>query len=142
MLAFDVVVPPGPLQHEVDRNLAIVEVLGARVENRRLEICLTENDRKFASELLNHHDRRRVLVAIGIGARAASRKWPLQRYAECIARLNQQRLVQPVIVCSGEEDARGLGALRDAGRAAVHSQWNSVAGGLRSAGAVRTVRGQ
>lgn len=102
---FDVIVPPGPLQHEVDRNLAVIEALGAKVENRRVEICLTENDRRFASELLKHHDKRKVLVAIGIGGRAAGRKWPLPRYAECIARLNQQRMVQPVIVCSSEEDA-------------------------------------
>jgi heptosyltransferase-2 len=103
--AFDVVVPAGPVQHEVDRNLAIVEALGGKVESRRLEIRLTENDRKFASELLIHHHRRRLLVAVGIGGRAASRKWPLPRYAECLARLNQQRDVQPVIVCSREEDA-------------------------------------
>jgi Glycosyltransferase family 9 (heptosyltransferase) len=70
-----------------------------------LEIRLTENDRKFASELLTHHDRSRLLVAIGIGGRAASRKWPLHCYAECMRRLGQQHNVQPVLVCSGEEDA-------------------------------------
>ena len=103
--AFGVVVPPGTSRHELDRNLAIAESLGATLGDRRLEINLTDNDRKFATGLLTHHDRRRILVAIGIGGRAASRRWPLDRYAECIARLNQQRLVQPVIVCSGEEDA-------------------------------------
>ncbi len=103
--AFDLVVPPGPLRHEVDRNLQIVEALGGRVEDRRLEICLTANDRKFASELLTHHDGRRMVVAIGIGGRAASRKWPLKSYAEMIAQLNQHRGVQPVIVCAKEEEA-------------------------------------
>jgi heptosyltransferase-2 len=102
--AFDVIVPPSPPQHEVDRNLAIIEALGGNVENRRLQICLTENDRTFARDLLLHHDRRRVLVAIGIGGRAKGRKWPLRNYAECIARLDGHRLVQPVIVCSGDED--------------------------------------
>ena len=34
--------------------LQIVEALGGSVEDRRLEICLTDNDRKFASELLTH----------------------------------------------------------------------------------------
>jgi ADP-heptose:LPS heptosyltransferase len=103
--AFDGVVPPGTLQHELDRNLAVAEALGAKVTDRRLEIFLTDNDRKFARELFAHHDPRRLLVAIGIGGRAASRKWPLQRYAECIARLNQMTVVQPVIVCSEKEDA-------------------------------------
>jgi len=103
--AFDVVAPPGPVRHEVDRNLEIVEALGGSVEDRRLEICLTDSDRKFASELLTHHDGSRMLVAIGIGGRVASRRWPLQSYAELIARLNQQRMVQPVIVCADEEAA-------------------------------------
>ena len=102
--AFDLVVPPASPRHEVDRNLAVVEALGARVTDRRTEIRLTDCDRIFAAELLKHHDNRRLLVALGIGGRAAGRKWLLDRYAECIARLNERRLVQPVIFCSGEED--------------------------------------
>jgi ADP-heptose:LPS heptosyltransferase len=102
--AFDVAVPPGRLRHEVDRNLAVLETLGATIGTRRLEIFLTAHDRRFADELLKHHDGQRQLVALGIGARAAGRKWPLERYAECITRLNEQRMVQPVIVCSAEED--------------------------------------
>ena len=103
--AFDVMAPPGPVRHEVDRNLAIVEALGGRVEDRRLEICLTANDRKFASELLTHHESGRTLVAIGIGGRAAGRKWPLESYAELIARMNQHAKVQPILVCAREEEA-------------------------------------
>jgi heptosyltransferase-2 len=103
--AFDVIVPPGPVRHEMDRNLAIIEALGGRVEDRGLEICLTANDRKFASELLTHHERGRIVVAIGIGGRAASRKWPLESYAELTARLNQHARVQPILVCAREEEA-------------------------------------
>ena len=51
--AFDVLVPPGPVRHEVDRNLADRRSAGRRGrQDRRLEIRLTANDRKFASELL------------------------------------------------------------------------------------------
>jgi lipopolysaccharide heptosyltransferase II len=103
--AFDIVVPPAPLRHEADRNLAIVEALGGSIADRRPEIHLTDNDRQFATALLTHHDRRRTLVAIGIGGRSPGRKWPLRNYSECINRLNQHTPVQPVIVCSGEEDS-------------------------------------
>jgi ADP-heptose:LPS heptosyltransferase len=34
--AFDVLIPPGPAQHEVDRNLQIVAALGGRVQDRSL----------------------------------------------------------------------------------------------------------
>ncbi len=103
--AFDLLVSPGPVRHEVDRNLEIVKALGGHIEDRRLEICLTANDRKFAKELLTHHEQNRTLIAIGIGGRAASRKWPLQNYAKLIARLNDQRKVQPIIACADDEEA-------------------------------------
>ncbi len=102
--AFDVIVQPGPVRHEVDRNLEIVEAMGGRIDDRGLEICLTANDRKFARELLMHHKRGRILVAIGIGGRAPSRRWPLQSYAKLIAELNRHHRIQPVIVCSDDED--------------------------------------
>jgi ADP-heptose:LPS heptosyltransferase len=106
--AFDVIVSPGLLRHEVDRNLAIVEVLGGKVEDRRLEIRLTDNDRRFAGELLTHHDGNRMLVGIGIGGRAVGRKWPLKGYAELVARLDQHHKVQPIIVCAREEEAEAI----------------------------------
>jgi ADP-heptose:LPS heptosyltransferase len=101
--AFDFVVPLRPTQHEVDRNLETVEALGGKVEDRRLEICLTANDRKFARELLIHRERDRLLAAIGIGGRAPSRRWPLKNYSRLIAELNRHHMVQPVIVCSNDE---------------------------------------
>jgi ADP-heptose:LPS heptosyltransferase len=103
--AFDVVVPSGTVRHEVDRNLEIVEVLGGRVEDRSLDVCLTASDRRFASELLTHHEQHRILVAIGIGGRAAARRWPLSSYAELIVQLNLHRAMQPIIVCAREEEA-------------------------------------
>src|SRR3974377_769844 len=71
--AFDGVLTPGPLQHEVERNLAIVGALGARSPSCQLEIRLTDNDHKFAAELLEHHEGGRLLVAVGIGGRASGR---------------------------------------------------------------------
>jgi ADP-heptose:LPS heptosyltransferase len=106
--AFDIVLPPRPPQHEVDRNLETIEALGGRVEDRRLEVCLTANDRKFARELLMHRERDRLLVAIGIGGQAPSRRWPLENYARLIAELNRLRGVQPVIVCSDDENVAAL----------------------------------
>ena len=114
--AFDIVVPPGPVRHEVDRNLAIVEALAGKVRRSGPEIRLTDNDRRFACELLTHHDSRRALMALGIGGRTPGRKWPLDRYAEAVNRLNQHLPVQPVIMCSEDEDdeASALSRMLDA----------------------------
>jgi heptosyltransferase-2 len=102
--AFDLEVAPGGLHHELDRNLAIVCALGGDVRSSRLEIRLTDTDREFAKELLRHHDGQRLLVALGIGGRAAGRRWPVERYAQFITELNRYQSVQPVIVCAEQED--------------------------------------
>jgi len=106
--AFDIVLPAGPVCHEVDRNLAIVKALGGSVGSHNPDIRLTPTDRRFANQFLKNRERRRMLVAIGIGARAAGRKWPLRNYAECIRCLDRQRPVQTVIVCSAEENAEAV----------------------------------
>jgi len=102
-LAFDVCLPPGPVQHEVERNLAIAEALGAAVYDRRLDIPITDTDRRAASKLLRNVVAGCRLVAVGIGAASAGRRWPLKGYAETLNRLAKVNNVWPVIVCSGDE---------------------------------------
>ncbi len=45
------------------------------------------------------------LIALGIGANSAGRRWPLSRYADTVSRLARRFRLQPVILCSaGERD--------------------------------------
>ncbi len=46
--AFTLPLPAGPVQHEVRRNLAVVEALGGNVHDSKLEVRLTERDREAA----------------------------------------------------------------------------------------------
>jgi len=106
--AFSICLPAGPLQHEVMRNLAIVKALGGAVQESCLEVRLTERDREFASRLLANATASTTLIALGIGARSAGRRWPLNRYAESVTRLAKQVRVQPVILCSAGEREQAL----------------------------------
>ena len=101
--AYDLCLPPGAVRHEVLRNLAIAEALGATELDGRIEIRLTERDRRKAAKLLAKVSSSTKLIAIGIGANSPGRRWPLQRYADVVAQLRKQYDVQPVIVCSGPE---------------------------------------
>jgi ADP-heptose:LPS heptosyltransferase len=101
--AFSTCLPAGPVQHEVSRNLEIVRALGGKVEDRRLEVRLTQRDREFALTLLTNVPPSSAVIAIGIGSRTAGRQWPLKNYAESLTQLGKERRVQPVIVCSREE---------------------------------------
>jgi len=100
----------GPAQHVLLRNLAVAEALGATACDSRLDIRVTDRDRKRASRLLAEVPASAKLVAVGIGAQSPGRRWPLKRYADVITRLHP---VCPVIVCSESElgEARKLAAM-------------------------------
>jgi heptosyltransferase-2 len=103
--AFDLVAPPGELLHEADRSVRVLRALGCEPESARPEVFVTESDRDFATAHLSQHHEEELLVALGVGARAPGRRWPLDRYADLIHALNQHRQIVPVIVCALEEKA-------------------------------------
>jgi len=101
--AFGTCLSAGPVQHEVLRNLEIVRILGGKAEDSKLEISLTQRDREFASKLLANVPATSTLVAVGIGGRSASRRWPLENYAQSLNQPWKERRMQPVIICSDGE---------------------------------------
>jgi len=106
--AFSICLSAGPVQHEVMRNLAIVEALGGAVQDCRLEVRLTERDREFAARLLVNVPASTQVIALGIGANSSGRRWPINRYADAVSRLARQAGVEPVIVCSADEREQAL----------------------------------
>lgn len=107
--AFSICLPAGPVRHEVVRNLMVLEALGGTVQDSRLEVWLTERDREAAMRLLATVPLTTKLIALGIGAKSAGRRWPLQRYAECFNLLAQQVAARPVVVCSAREREAAMG---------------------------------
>ena len=113
--AFDVCLPAGPVCHEIQRNLAVAASLGATSCDDRLEIQLTDRDRRRAAKLLANAAAGAKLIALGIGAQSPGRRWPLARYAETINLLGTNDNIQAVIVCSSAEleDALKVNAMLD-----------------------------
>jgi heptosyltransferase-2 len=111
--AFDVCVPAGPVCHEVQRNLAVGKSMGAHTDDDRLEIDITDRDRRNAAKLLRDVPAGAKLIALGIGAHSSGRRWPLARYADAVNQLGAHINLQSVIVCSSAElgDAIKLDAL-------------------------------
>jgi lipopolysaccharide heptosyltransferase II len=101
--AFDVCLEPGPLGHEVLRNLEIIPVLGGRVHNTALDVHLAQRDREYAEQVLRGTGKDSVLIALGIGAQSSGRRWPVERYAAMINELSTQWPVQVVITCAPSE---------------------------------------
>ena len=106
--AYDICLPPGTVRHELLRNLAIAEALGATSCDGRLDLRITEQDRKRAGRLLAKVPASAKLVALGIGAHSAGRRWPLKRYAAVLAGLHRTQEMCPAIVCSEAEFGEAL----------------------------------
>ncbi len=74
-------------QHEVQHNLDTLRAIGCRVESERLELWLSEDDRRFADQLLSDEKMRGPTAILGIclGAGAQHRIWPLSNFAKVAA---------------------------------------------------------
>jgi heptosyltransferase-2 len=101
--AFDICLEPGPLQHEVLRNLKIVEALGGSTRNTALDIHLAPEDKQYAEQTLADLDEGYVLIGVGIGAQSPGRRWPLERYAACLYELSSEYNILAVITCAPAE---------------------------------------
>jgi ADP-heptose:LPS heptosyltransferase len=69
--------------HQAERNLRLVEAVGYRATDRRLEIRITATARDAASALVGDGP----FVLVHPGASAAARRWPPRRYAAVVREL-------------------------------------------------------
>jgi ADP-heptose:LPS heptosyltransferase len=93
----DVVTSLG-IAHEVERHLALLDALGAPRGSTRLELSIADADRRRAHDALGFEPDERPLVAFGIGAAHAKRRWPIARFAELGRELQRRSGVRLVIV--------------------------------------------
>lgn len=99
------VLPSGPSEHEVQRNLDIVRYLGGHIEETNLEIWLTPEDEASAARLWSDLGLKasKAVFAFGIGASQSKKRWPAQAFARLIDILSSSVQFTPVIVCAAEE---------------------------------------
>jgi ADP-heptose:LPS heptosyltransferase len=91
-------------RHEVQRNLDILRSLGMTVDDTSLSLFPSEQDRLHAEEFLSKFPKESQKIVLGIGAAAASRRWPLERFAQVAELLaGRMDLVVLIVVGPGEE---------------------------------------
>ena len=89
---------PALQRHQVDRYLALVDAEGQKVRPR---ILVHERARTSAVELLGHEPS--DWLAIAPGARHATKRWPLERYAEIAREFQASGRGHVVLMGSPEE---------------------------------------
>jgi ADP-heptose:LPS heptosyltransferase len=95
-------------RHEVERNLDILRVLGFAPSATNLEIWFTASDEGFVDELLSRSADRSSerVVAVGIGAGAPHREWPVEKIEVLIRWLIHDRRSTVILVGGLREESR------------------------------------
>lgn len=109
--------PPGPLRHEVQRQLDLVAHVGCAEAAHTLHIALAPEDRAAARDRLREAgaDLRRPYVVLHPGATAPSRRYPPERLGEAAAALAAAGV--QLVFAGAAGDAAAVDAARGAVRA-------------------------
>jgi len=94
------------LEHEVEHSSRLLKALGYEPTSARLEFWLKETDREFAEKTLGNLELRALpIVALGVGAKAAKRRWPVERYIDVAQNLCESHDARFVLIGTAEDRA-------------------------------------
>lgn len=98
-----------PLNHEVQRYLDLVSIIGARADGLEMEYMTTQDEDEQASEILHHYNISGAFAAVapGGGVNPGStmyiKRWPISRYKEITKSLRQKHDLKVVAIGSSSE---------------------------------------
>lgn len=92
---------PGPEIHAVDRLLKVAEVFGAVVSPPRFRVALAVEDAAWARTALGPIPGPKL--AVNVGARWLTKRWPPERFAEVARRAVEERGVGLILVGAPED---------------------------------------
>lgn len=100
-------------EHEIIRNLRLVEELGGSFRSNKLELWLSEADRTAAREWMQLKiiAAEGLIIAFGIGASIISKCWPERMFAEVARRLITRYSAKILLIGAGQEDQRRADAI-------------------------------
>jgi ADP-heptose:LPS heptosyltransferase len=102
---YTMVVNDRSVRHEVERNLHLLSELQTDVHDDALELWLSDEDRRFASQVLASSGAE-SFVALSPGAGSPRRIWPIERYVE-VGRWLVDRGARLVVVGGPGDEGRG-----------------------------------
>ena len=92
---------PGPESHAVDRLLKVAEAFGADVTRSRFRVAIGPDDFEWAREALEGVPR--PTLAINVGARWLTKRWPPEHFAAVARRAAEDRGAGLVLVGAAED---------------------------------------
>jgi heptosyltransferase-2 len=97
------------VQHQVKFGLRVIDFLGGKPQDEKLELWSTHEDEAFVQTLLANAGARKgeMLIAFGAGARRPKRAWPLMRFIQLGQWLIEHYGARIVGIGGAEEEALG-----------------------------------
>ncbi len=100
------VVPPGERISRFERNISLVESLGAVPSNLDVEIVVPDEVKRDVEKMLEPFDRSKPLVAIHPTTSRPFKHWESANYAKVADRLLTDGVAQVIVTCGpGEEES-------------------------------------
>lgn len=102
---YDQIIVDDAVRHEVEQRLRLANLFGTTNEQPKLGAWLTKDDSCFADDFLLGISAARggPIVSFGIGASAAGRCWPLDRYARIIEQLGRDYGITALAIIGPKE---------------------------------------
>ena len=95
------VIPLETEVHAVDRLLAVARAFGADISNPRFEVAIQPADRAWAAEALSAVAK--PILALNLGARWETKRWPPEHFAEVARRAVEARGVGLLAIGAPED---------------------------------------
>jgi lipopolysaccharide heptosyltransferase I len=87
--------------HAVERYWRVAQALGVQSTQRHFRLAIDPQARQWAQQLLRSCPR--PWLAVGVGARWLTKRWPPEHFAELIARAQAQTGATAIFVGAGDE---------------------------------------
>jgi ADP-heptose:LPS heptosyltransferase len=97
--------PPPDSGHQVDRNLALLEIAGLDVIDRRLELHIPEAEKRITRDLLKAEGigNNQSYIVAAPGASCSSRRYSIDRFTDVIDQLSKKSELPIVVIGSQKE---------------------------------------
>lgn len=98
--------PSNPVYSAIHK-LGLVKSLGLSSQDYATDFFLTEQDRSFADQTWQTHQWKETdkVIAFFVHSRRTYKRWPLDNFANVIAKIKQQNWGIPVILMSPDDDS-------------------------------------
>lgn len=104
-------------EHDVSKDLSLLRICGLDIEDERMELWTSPEEKKWAEGLLRDsiQPENKVVIALGVAAREPRRSWPAEYYTELLRRLETGKRQLCYVIFGGDNAVEAAEAIEKSG---------------------------